>query len=222
MLAFLSNFFTKNIHTKRGGETLVEILVAVFALAITATATTSLIINSNRTSYDIRRTFQARYLARESFDVLKMIRNTNWIRFSEDNCWNIQFETKTCSQQNPNTIADGNYGLVTSTAQDLYFRLAQVTDVQGADNFEDCKTFDTLVKSPYAVYENKTDDVNNAYNGVMFGTDQNPPADSVPAFCRKIVLKKASDDSINVDVTVAWKVGSQNREETYSSHLMNY
>lgn len=222
MLAFLSNFFTKNIHKKRRGETLVEILVAVFALAITATATTSLIISSNRTSYDIRRTFQARYLAREAFDVLKMIRDTNWIRFSEDNCWNIKFETKTCSQQNPDTIQDGDYGLVTSTAQDLYMRFKKVVDVDGADSFKACKEHKDLNQNPYPIYENKTDNPNNAYNGVMFGTDQNPPADSIPAFCRKIVLKKASDDSMNVDITVAWKVGSQDREETFSSHLMNY
>lgn len=226
MLASLSNFFKKHAHKKHRGETLVEILAAVFILALTTTGTTSLIINSGRTSYDIRRTFQARYLAREAFDVLKMIRDTNWIRFSEENCWDISFDAKSCAKQNPDIIVQQgstlHFGLVTSTSQDLYMRLAEVVDNAGVDSFAACQNFDPLDKSPYAIYENKTDDPNNAYNGVMFGTDGVPPADSVPSFCRQITLSKVDADTIKANVTVAWKVGSQKRSETYSSYLMNY
>lgn len=221
MLALLSKFFRKNLRKKHRGETLVEILAAVFVLAITATATTSLIVNSSRTSYNIRRTFQARYLAREAFDMLRMIRDTNWIRFSDKNCWNIKFDAKTCSQQNPESIQDGNYALVMNTAQDMYMRLAPVSNADG-DLFEFCKNSTGPLQNPYKIYENKTDDPNNAYNGVMFGTDGVPPADSIPAFCRRITLTKSDLDAIKVDVTIAWKVGSQPQEETYSSYLMNY
>lgn len=198
-----------------------EILAAVFVLAITATATTSLIINSSRTSYNIRRTFQARYLAREAFDMLRMIRDTNWIRFSDKNCWNIKFDSKTCSKQNPESIQDGNYALVMNTAQDMYMRLSMVAG-GGEDLFEKCKEFSGLAQNPYNMYENKTDDPANAYNGVMFSTDGTPPADITPAFCRRITLTKSDLDAIKVDVTIAWKVGSQPQEETYSSYLMNY
>ena len=202
-----------------------EILVAVFVLATTATATTSLLINSNRASYDVRRTFQARYLAREAFETLKMIRNTNWIRFTDKNCWDITFAAKSCAKQNPDTLAVAtprNFGLVMNSAQDMNMRLAEVVDIPGGkDSFDECKKFTDPVKS-YAVYENKTDDPDNAYNGVMFSTDQAPPADSVPAFCRKITLKKIYKDSIQVDITIAWKVGSTPHEEISSSYLMNY
>lgn len=221
MLALLSKFFRKNLRKKHRGETLVEILAAVFVLAITATATTSLIVNSSRTSYNIRRTFQARYLAREAFDMLRMIRDTNWIRFSDKNCWNIKFDSKTCSKQNPESILPGDYALVMNTAQDMYMRLAMVSNAEG-NPFEDCKNSSGPLQNPYKIYENKTDNPDNAYNGVMFGTDGVPPADNTPAFCRRIKLKQADANRIKVDVTIAWKVGSQENEETYSSYLMNY
>lgn len=195
-----------------------EILLAVFVLALTTTASTSLLIQSGRTANNTQKQFQARYLAREAFEMLKMIRDTNWIRFSDKGCWDIKFDTKSCAKQNPESIQDGNYGLVMNTAQDMYMRLAEVAD----DSKDNCQNFDALVKSPYAVYQNKTDNPDNAYNGVMFSTDGAPPANSIPVYCRKITLKKVDPNAIKVDVTMTWKIGSQKNSTTISSYLRNY
>lgn len=230
MPAFLSKFFIGIMRKRRRAETLVELLVAVFILTITGTATSALVIDSNRESNNVKNTFQARYLAREAFEILKMIRNTNWIRFADDKkCWDIKFEAKDCpkdGKESPSVLVPlgakpRNFGLVMSNPTVMDLRLAEVVDTAGSDSFEKCQKFDGVEKTFYAVYQNNTDD-SDPYNSVMYSTDQTPPAESVPSYCRRVRLEKIDAHAIKVDVTMAWKVGSKVRTREESSYLLNY
>lgn len=216
MLAFLNKF-----NKKRSGETLLEILIALFVLTTTSSAATFLIIQSNRTSQDIQRNFQARYLAREAFEHLKMVRDTNWIRFAEKGCWDIEFAQKDCPKQNPKRLVSSNpsstemFTLVSGKPGDMYFHLKEVTD---KDAFKNCTDFSSP-QNPYNVYTHQT---KGTYEGIMYSPDPLPPADQTPLFCRQIVLTRKHADAIQVDVNIVWKIGTKLTPRTYTSYLINY
>ncbi len=221
MLAFLNKILRRIITKKRSGETLLEILIALFVLTTTSGAATFLIIQSSRTSQDIQRNFQARYLAREGFEHLKMVRDTNWIRFAEKSCWDIEFGEKDCPKQNPKRMVGSGpdttrtFTLVSGKPGDMYFHLGEVTD---KDAFTKCSTF-ADAQNPYYVYTNPADGM---YKGIMYSPDPLPPADQVPLFCRQVVLTRKHDDAIKVDVNLAWKIGAKLSTRTYTSYLINY
>lgn len=221
MWAFLNNTLRRIVTKKRSGETLLEILIALFVLTTTSGAATFLIIQSNRTSQDIQRNFQARYLSREAFEHLKMIRDTNWIRFANKSCWDIEFAQKDCPKQSPKRIVNiapddkRAFTLVSGKPGDMYFHLNEVTDPQA---FTNCSTF-TALQNPYYVYTNQTEGL---YKGIMYSPDPLPPADQVPLFCRQVVLTRRHDDAIKVEVNIAWKIGTKYTPRTYTSYLLNY
>lgn len=211
----------------RRGETLLEILIALVVLGTTSGAATFLIIQSNQTSVDIQRQFQARYLAREAFEHLKMIRDTNWIRYADKECWDTSLSEKSCSVKFSNKIAAGtprDFALLSGEiSSSLDFRLQEVTD---ADALTSCEDFDVASTSPYAIYQSQEDDDTA---GMMYGPDPAAPAGQTPLFCRKITLVKKYPDAIEANVTIAWKrsgvdaSGAQNLGvRHYTSYLINY
>ncbi len=223
MWAFLNNFCHIAWRKHRRGETLLEVLIALFVLGTTSAAATFLILQSSRASLDIQKQFQARYLAREVFEHLKMVRNTNWIRFGEKSCWDISLQDKDCSKQNPKRMVDlneiANFGLVTAKPGDLGFQLEKVTGDKDGVIFNGCKLFKPANDSFYAVYRHE---VKDEYEGVMYSTDTVVPSDQTPMFCRKITLKGLHADAIKIDVEIAWKTSGQLHSSSYSSHLINY
>lgn len=223
MWAFLNNFCRASWGKRRRGETLLEVLIAIFVLGTTSAAATFLILQSSRASLDIQKQFQARYLAREVFEHLKMVRNTNWIRFGDKSCWDITLQEKDCSKQNPKRMVDpkekANFGLVTAKPGDLGFRLERQEGDKDGQIFESCKQFNPADKSYYAVYRHE---VPGEYQGVMYSTDTVVPSDQSPMFCRKITLENKHADAIKVDVEIAWKTSGQIHSSKYSSYLINY
>jgi hypothetical protein len=218
----LGSFFSK----KKSGETIVEILVSLFVLTSTGTATAYVINQTNQTSYDIQQNFQARYLAEEAFDYLVMIRDTNWIRFSDRKCWDVRLDEKECAEV-PSVIlpldATKDFSLVTAKAQNLSFRLVPVASQSGKNLFDVCMEFDPLNKTPYTMYrESSSDAENNPYEGLLYSTDGTPPADATPMYCRKITLAKVDEDTLKVDATIGWKVGSKLHTFIRTSYLNNF
>ncbi len=217
MWAFLNNIS----RNRRRGETLLEVLIALFVLGTTSAAATFLIIQSSRASLDIQKQFQARYLAREVFEHLKMVRNTNWIRFGDKSCWDIDFQEKNCSKQSPNIMVDlgqtKKFGLVSGKAGDMYTQLKEVTG--NIDEFQQCEQFTISEKSAYAVYRHE---VKDEYEGIMYSPDPLPPAEQRPMFCRKIELVKVDHDAIKAAVTVSWKSSNQLFSRKENTLILNY
>ena len=217
MWAFLNNIS----RNRRRGETLLEVLIALFVLGTTSAAATFLIIQSSRASLDIQKQFQARYLAREVFEHLKMVRNTNWIRFGDKSCWDIDFQEKNCSKQSPNTMVDlgqtKKFGLVSGKAGDMYMQLKEVTG--NIDEFQQCEQFTVSEKSAYAVYRHE---VKDEYEGIMYSPDPLPPAEQRPMFCRKIELTKNYKKAITAIVTVSWKNGNRLAYRKEEATIWNY
>ncbi len=218
--------FCASWRKTRKGETLLEILIALFVLTTTSGAATFMIIQSNRTSTDIQRQFQARYLAREAFEHLKMVRDTNWIRFADNkNCWDIRFEEKDCPKVNPKELASNInteyvYALLSGKPGDNYYHLDETSNNELAQ----CEAFTAGSTSPFAIYLNKTANPDDIYNGIMYSPDPVAPVDQKPQFCRKITLTKKYADAIEMKVHISWDRGGTGNigSREYTSYLLNY
>lgn len=208
------------LNKHRPGETLLEVIIALFVLATTSSAATLIITQSSGASLDIQKNFQARYLAREAFEFLKMVRSTNWIRFTDRSCWDIEFNEKECSKQLPKRMVDKNdtktFGLVSGGPGNMYFQLKEPT---GNDPWGDCTKFNYPDSSPHAVYKNNEEGL---YEGMLYSPDPVPPADQKPMFCRKIELTKNDDLIIRATVHIAWQSGKQLKEYIRTLDLYNY
>lgn len=214
MLAFLNK--------KRTGETLLEILIALFVLGTTSSAATFMIIQSNRASTDIQKNFQARYLAREVFEHLKMVRDTNWIRFGDKSCWDVQLGVVDCGGGKRMTD-ESPYALIAKT--DITFMYFDLSPVVDADNaiFKNCTASPTL-NNPYNVYVHQKKD---AYEGFMYTPDPitAPPPNQIPGYCRQVKLTRILNstqkgpDTIEVEVHIGWKSGGQIHDRKYISLL---
>jgi prepilin-type N-terminal cleavage/methylation domain-containing protein len=104
--------FTNWFKAKKRGETLLEVLIAVAVVAMGAATSSSLIVQSLRSNQYSKDTLQALNLAKEGLEMMRVVRNTNWMKFSADtdNCWNVFPNEAVCDAPN-NLIDEGFYAL---------------------------------------------------------------------------------------------------------------
>lgn len=76
---------------RRPAETLIEVVMAVFIVALGSASATSLIVNAMQANSFSKDNLIALYLAVEGVEGVRNIRDTNWIRYGFDktNCWNL-------------------------------------------------------------------------------------------------------------------------------------
>jgi type II secretory pathway pseudopilin PulG len=95
------------------GETLVEVIIALFIITIGTGAATSLIVNAMQANSFNKDNLVANVLAKEGIEVLRTIRDSNWLKFSfdKDKCWNVKPEITGSDVCNvvENRIEGGNY-----------------------------------------------------------------------------------------------------------------
>ncbi len=106
---------TKNHRPERNkrGDSLLEVLMAVFILALGSGVATNLIVNSTQSNIFSRNNLLALNLAVEGIEAVRNIRDNNWLKFSYDkeNCWNMRPEQPAGSdcKEVTNLMAEGNY-----------------------------------------------------------------------------------------------------------------
>ncbi len=101
----------KNIvQKKRAAETLVEVIIAIFVVAIGSSVATSLIVTAFQSNSFSRDNLIALNLAEEGLEAMRSIRDTNWLKyaFDKDTCWNVMPEVPDCTQNSP-IITPGSY-----------------------------------------------------------------------------------------------------------------
>lgn len=104
----------KNIFSKRG-ETILEVVIAVSVIMVILAPASGLYIASVRTSANNRNDLTAAALAEEGIEIVRNIRDTNFIKFSNKarDCWNTvsgHTDAATCDAA-ANKIAEGSYQL---------------------------------------------------------------------------------------------------------------
>ena len=80
-----------NIYKNKSGETLLEVIMAVFIVATGSAAATGLIVSSLQANSFSRDSLVAMNLAVEGIEAVRNIRDTNWLKYSFDkeHCWNV-------------------------------------------------------------------------------------------------------------------------------------
>ena len=73
------------------GESLVEVIMAIFVVAMGSAVATSLIISALQSNQFSRDNLIALNLAVEGMEAMRSIRDANWLKYSYDkpNCWNL-------------------------------------------------------------------------------------------------------------------------------------
>ncbi|MGL5830761.1 MAG: type IV pilus modification PilV family protein [Candidatus Altimarinota bacterium] len=108
MKKIFKNFWRK----KSKAETLLEVMIAVFVVALGSATASSLIVQSLLSNQYNKDSLQALNLAQEGLEMMRVVRNTNWMKFSADtdNCWNVRPNEATCDAPT-NLIDEGFYAL---------------------------------------------------------------------------------------------------------------
>ena len=106
-------FFNKT--RKRRGDTIIEVLVALFVVAFGSTIATGLVINSIQSNAYNRDNLIALNLAAEGLEAVRDIRDSNWLKFKneKEKCWNLSTGSNSsddCGNVN-NLIQNDNYAL---------------------------------------------------------------------------------------------------------------
>ena len=101
-----------NYYKKRRGDTLLEIIISLFIVALGTASATELVVNATRTNSYSKNTLVALNLAIEGVEAVRNIRDSNWLKYSydKDHCWNMKPEmisTAPCTLDA--LIASGNY-----------------------------------------------------------------------------------------------------------------
>jgi len=80
------------------GETILEVITALFVIIIGSATAANLIITSLRANMYNRDNLIALNLAEEGIEYMRSLRDTNWLKFSYDtqNCWNMMPNVDTC------------------------------------------------------------------------------------------------------------------------------
>lgn len=97
----------------RRGESLVEVIMAIFVVAMGSSVAASLIISALQSNAFSRDNLVALNLAVEGVEAVRAVRDANWLKFSYDktNCWNMKPDAPPdvdCTLAK-NAIADGQY-----------------------------------------------------------------------------------------------------------------
>lgn len=117
----------KNLISKRfsRGETLIEVVIALFVVAIGSITATSLIITALQSNSFSRDNLVALNLATEGIEAMRNIRDTNWLRFgfNKAGCWNMSPNVANCDD--PNNIIIGSHYTVDLDINTMKWSLSQ-------------------------------------------------------------------------------------------------
>ena len=123
----------KNLVSRVSGETLIEIMIAVSVLMIALAPASALYIDSIKSTAANRDYLIVEALAEEGIELVKNIRDTNFLRFSAkaEECWNAKLEAD-ISNCDTKTIEKGSYKISTNAGLEIMtvaFDAAKPSDV---------------------------------------------------------------------------------------------
>ncbi len=166
------------------GQTLVETVVAIFIMVMGVTSALGLAIYSLNASTSISKQIIAVGLAREGIEVLKNMRDTNWLRDTlEEDCYDYVTQTKSasCYASWLNPTGGTNYNIDPPSDLKTYS-----IEYDGSNELMWELNNETIQQvSKYALNYDPT-----AANGLYFPS---PSGGASSDFFRKITLEKVSD-----------------------------
>lgn len=176
--------FNNNRNKKQAGQTLVETVVAIFIMVMGVTSALGLAIYSLNASTNISKQIVAVGLAREGVEVLKNMRDTNWLRDDLDtDCYDYPTDSKiaSCYARWLNPTTGTNYNIDPPSDLKTYsISYDGSNELMWELNIESQQ-----LNSKYALNYDPT-----ASDGLYFPSPSGSPSSD---FFRKITLEKVSD-----------------------------
>ncbi len=214
---------------KKSGESLIEVIMAIFVIGVGSTVATTLIVTALQANVFSRDSLQAVNLASEGIEAVRSIRDSNWIKFSSNKeiCWNSSPDPlKPCKADNntglnTNPISAGNYSVdLDSQAATWTWGLSDLGNALDLD----------LGEAPNANYQlyliypsgsSVTDDPIYVSNHIAdFSSSKTPTK-----FFRMVQISYdtgPTDQEMKVVSTVQWKTGGVKHEIVLQTYLTNY
>lgn len=207
-------------------ESLVEVIMAIFIVALGSSVATSLIISALQANEFSRDNLIALNLAVEGIEAMRAIRDANWLRFSYDKegCWNMRPEVTDCLTS-PSPITDGNYTVDLDVTANKYSwglpdpsTLTTPLDLNAGGN------------DPYQVAYY---DIDTAVNSDGFGSSADDHdilatvgganQTGLSRFYRMVTVNyPSSDPEMDVVSTVQWKSQGVKHQVVLTTRLTNY
>ena len=190
------------------GESLVEVIMAIFVVALGSGVATSLIVSALQANLFSRDNLVALNLAVEGIEAVREIRDANWLRFSynKDQCWNMRPDATACGPVN--IIAEGKYAVLLDAAS--YAWNISPTPIT-AGNLD---------------LENSPDSVNSLYQ--LYYSDTTPSmyvtsiTSNASPFYRMVTISYPSPEIMSVSVLVQWKSQGVTHQVSLQTTLTNY
>lgn len=221
------------------GESLAEVIIAIFVVAMGSGVATSLIVNALQSNSFSRDNLIGLNLAVEGVEAIRTIRDTNWLRFSSDknSCWNISpgkgTDIDACVIP-ANLIQPGNYTVDLVPKDDMWV----MSDKYEPPLDQEKGLTDSVYRLGFIDIDplkdsdgnNKLTDDKDLY--LTYAYIQNNPGSVLDAgfsnFYRMITVSYKDNalpedaDSMNVTSTVQWKSQGSVHTVSLQSRLTNY
>ena len=218
--------FSKQSGMKKT-ESLVEVIMAIFVVAMGSAVATSLIVSALQSNAFSRDNLIALNLAIEGVEAVRSIRDANWVKFSYDKagCWNMRPEVTDCKDPTAKQIAQGNYTIDVNLSPNDYrwaipnASLPAILDLNVSGNGND----------PYQLwyYDINAADGAGSHDILASLSSSGATKNDESRFYRMIQINYPAtglpaDQEMDVISTVQWKAQGVTHQVVLTSKLTNY
>jgi type II secretory pathway pseudopilin PulG len=209
------------------GETIMEVLLALFIIATISTAIAGSVVMSLGNTALNRDRLIAEGLAREGFEAVTNIRDTNWLRFSEDpeNCWNVDPTVELCDPNDPDQVIPPDNYTVTLNVETLGWEMTSIGDALDLDR-GDAANVDYVLYVVDRDLDNDTNDDGDFVNDRDLYTHDDFGAVETSKFYRMVTIQCddgtcQDDQRMTVTSIVQWFHGARTNQVVTSDILAN-
>ena len=194
--------FSKQNRNRRG-ETLVEVLVAFFVIAMTTSATTFYSVQTHKTAQRIEKRFIANELAESAIEWFVGMKKSNALKFQNENCWDADPQENSCGEDFGDKLLSQNdtqphyFAIVIdpATFEEVLKKISTPLDLQKNDSIG------AQNNKEYGLYK-------TSEKGFLSGFGNIPPADTEePKYYRMFQIQRTENqkDGIKVTARIQWR-----------------
>lgn len=194
----------------KAAESLIEVIIAVFVVALGSSVATSLVVTSIQSNSFSRDNLIALNLAVEGLEAMRNIRDNNWLRFSFDKekCWKKSPKATSCDPT-------GTAGDITPGKYIVSLDKNYAWDLNSTDKILDLDKTDL----GNGIFQLKLEQ--RAGQNVYVQTSSTGSTITPTSFYRMITVVNAPD-KINITSTIQWLFQGKKHEIRLNETLTNY